>query len=74
MLTFPSDELIKAMSASTDCCENGVDSTYGTAATAPVGLEVEQLPATLITGRLNSLLGEPVGFMLVNGQKVPYYD
>ena len=62
----PSDELIKAMVCDTDCCENGV-------ATAPVSLDVEQLPTT-ITGGLNSLLGEPVGFMLVNGKKVPYYD
>lgn len=69
----PSDELIKAMVCDTDCCENGVDGTYGTQATAPVSLDVEQLPTT-ITGGLNSLLGEPVGFMLVNGKKVPYYD
>lgn len=69
----PSDELIKAMVCEIDCCENGVDGTYGTQATAPVSLEVEQLPTT-ITGGLNSLLGEPVGFMLVNGKKVPYYD
>lgn len=69
----PSDELIKAMVCDADCCENGVDSTYGTSASAPVSLDVEQLPTT-ITGGLNSLLGEPVGFMLVNGKKVPYYD
>ena len=69
----PSDELIKAMVCDTDCCGNGVDSSYGAATPAPVSLEVEQLPTT-ITGGLNSLLGEPVGFMLVNGKKVPYYD
>ena len=69
----PSDELIKAMVCGTDCCENGSDDTFGKQADAPVSLDVEQLPTT-ITGGLNSLLGEPVGFMLVNGKKVPYYD
>lgn len=69
----PSDELIKGMTCETDCCENGVDSTYGTVAKSPVSTAVETLPDTIVGG-LNALLGEPVGFMLINGKKVPYFD
>lgn len=69
----PSDELLKAMACETDCCENGVDSNFGTATTAPNTVPVERVP-TSVVGGVNAVLGEPAGFMLINGKKVPYYD
>lgn len=69
----PSDELVKAMICETDCCETGVDKTYGAVADAPSNFELETLP-THVVGGLNALLGEPAGFMKVNGKKVPYYE
>ncbi len=68
MLTLPSDELIKAMVCDTGAA-SGVDSTCSTLLLLQSALTVP----TTITGRLNSLLGEPVGFMLVMAKKeLPY--
>lgn len=69
----PSDELLKAVSCETDCCEEGVDNSYGDEATAPNTVQLERLPL-LIVGSVNAVLGEPTGFMLINGKKVPYYE
>lgn len=72
-VTFtPSDELLAAFTCQTECCENGVDSTYGTSTTPPNVVTVE-VPPTSILGGPGAILGEPVGFMLINGKKVPYY-
>lgn len=73
-VTFaPSDELLKAMACETDCCENGVDNTYGTTADEPNKVTLEVAPKTVVGG-VSAVLGEPSGFMWVNGKKVPYYD
>lgn len=73
-VTFtPSDELLAAFDCQTDCCENGVDSTYGTSTPPPRSVTVE-VPPTTILGGPGAILGEPVGFMLINGKKVPYYE
>lgn len=69
----PSDELLKAISGGQDCGEDGVDDTYGDEAENPTQLTVETLPNSMIGG-VNGVLGEPTGFMLINGKKVPYYD
>ncbi len=68
----PSDELNKAMVCDTDCRENGADSTYGTSLLLQSALKLSNYPQRLLAVKL--LLGEPVGFMLVNGKKAPYYD
>lgn len=73
-VTFaPSDELIKALSCETDCCENGTDDTFGDVATAPNVVRLEVSPTNVIGG-INAVLGEPDGFMLINGKRIPYYD
>lgn len=74
-VTFtPSDELLKKLACEADCCEGGVDTTYGTAATnPPSSVTVESLPKKVV-GRVSAVLGEPTGFMLINGKNVPYYD
>lgn len=72
-VTFtPSDELFAAFDCQTECCENGVDSTYGNATTPPPTVNVEVLPP--IIGGAGAVLGEPTGFMLINGKKVPFYE
>ena len=68
----PSDELTKAQVCEVDCCETGVDETYGDDATVNK-VPLEQLP-TVVLGGISAVLGEPTGFMLINGKKVPYYD
>lgn len=73
-VTFsPSDELLKALICDTDCCPEGEDKNYGTVATAPSSVALEIAPNTVIGG-VSSVLGEPTGFMLINGKKVPYYE
>lgn len=73
-VTFsPSDELLKALVCETDCCPDGEDKNYGTVATAPSSVALEIAPNTVIGG-VSSVLGEPTGFMLINGKKVPYYE
>lgn len=73
-VTFsPSDELLKAIICETDCCPGGEDKNYGTVATAPSSVALEIAPNTVIGG-VSSVLGEPTGFMLINGKKVPYYE
>lgn len=73
-VTFsPSDELIKAMTCETDCCEDGVDITFGENAEAPSKVTLEFAPYTVIGG-VSAVLGEPAGFMLINGKKVPYFN
>lgn len=73
-VTFsPSDELLKAIICETDCCPDGEDKNYGTVATAPSSVALEIAPNTVIGG-VSSVLGEPTGFMLINGKKVPYYE
>lgn len=69
----PSEELIKTLCCQVDCCENGVDATYGTTAIAPNSVALEVAPNTVVGG-VNAVLGEPSGFMLINGKKVPYYE
>lgn len=69
----PSDELLKAMACETDCCEEGVDNSYGNLATAPNTVQLERLP-TSVVGGVSAVLGEPTGFMTINGKKVPYFD
>lgn len=69
----PSDELFKTLACEADCCENGVDETFGESAEQPSGVTLEQLPK-IVLGGASSLLGEPTGFMLINGKKVPYYE
>lgn len=69
----PSDELLKALACETDCCEDGVDSSYGNALTAPNKVQLERLP-TSVVGGVSAVMGEPTGFMLINGKKVPYFD
>lgn len=69
----PSDELLKAMVCETDCCEGDVDSSYGSLATAPNTVQLERLP-TSVVGGVSAVLGEPAGFMTINGKKVPYFD
>lgn len=67
-----SEELIKDMICTTECCD--VDEDYGTEATdAPNGVTVEQMPNVMVGG-ISAVLGEPTGFMMINGKKVPYYD
>lgn len=73
-ITFaPSDELIKAMACETDCCENGIDDSFGDVATSPNKIPVEILPRNVVGG-IDSILGEPNGFMFINGKKIPYYE
>ena len=73
-VTFsPSDELLKALACETDCCPEGEDKNYGTVATAPSSVALETAPNTVIGGA-SAILGEPTGFMLINGKKVPYYE
>lgn len=73
-VTFsPSDELLKALVCETDCCPDGEDKNYGTVATAPSSVALETAPNTVIGGA-SAILGEPTGFMLINGKKVPYYE
>lgn len=73
-VTFtPSDELIKAMACETDCCGDGVDKTFGDTTTEPSKVVLEVAPKTVVGG-VSAVLGEPSGFMLVNGKKVPYYE
>lgn len=74
-VTFsPSDELLKALACETDCCENGVDETYGKAVEEePNQVILERLPNKVVGG-VSAVLGEPTGFMLINGKKVPYYE
>nr|DAN52846.1 MAG TPA: hypothetical protein [Caudoviricetes sp.] len=73
-VTFsPSDELLKALVCETDCCPEGEDKNYGTVATAPSSVALEIAPNTVIGGA-SAILGEPTGFMLINGKKVPYYE
>lgn len=73
-VTFsPSDELLKALVCETDCCPEGEDKNYGTVATAPASVALEIAPNTVIGGA-SAILGEPTGFMLINGKKVPYYE
>lgn len=73
-VTFsPSDELLKALVCETDCCPEGEDKNYGTVATSPSSVALEIAPNTVIGG-VSSVLGEPTGFMLINGKKVPYYE
>lgn len=73
-VTFsPSDELLKALACETDCCEEGEDKTYGDAAEPPTKVELEAAPHTVVGG-VGAILGEPTGFMLINGKKVPYYE
>ena len=73
-VTFtPSDELIKAMACETDCCGDGVDKTFGDTTTEPSRVVLEVAPKTVVGG-VSAVLGEPSGFMLVNGKKVPYYE
>lgn len=69
----PSEELIKALACEVDCCENGEDETYGDQTTAPNKVQLERLPTTVVGG-VNAVLGEPAGFMLINGKKVPYFE
>lgn len=69
----PSDELLKAIACETDCCENGEDDSYGDETNAPNKLVLERLP-TSVVGGVSAVLGEPAGFMLVNGKKVPYFE
>lgn len=69
----PSDELHKSLACDTDCCENGVDDTFGDEAEHIVNVPVEKLP-NQIMGGVGAVLGEPDGFMLINGKRVPYYD
>lgn len=72
-VTFtPSDELLAAFDCQTDCCENGVDGTYGNTTTAPNTVNVEVIPPLI--GGAGAVLGEPAGFMLINGKKVPFYE
>lgn len=73
-VTFsPCDELLKAVACETDCCENGVDQTFGNEATEPSSIQLERLP-TLMVGGMDAVLGRPSGFMLINGKKVPYFE
>lgn len=73
-VTFtPSDELLKAMACETDCCGDGVDKTFGDTTTEPSRVVLEVAPKTVVGG-VSAVLGEPSGFMLVNGKKVPYYE
>lgn len=73
-VTFtPSEELLKAIICATDCCENGEDTTFGEVIEAPNQVPVETLPNKVIGG-YDTILGEPDGFMLINGKKVPYYE
>ena len=73
-VTFsPSDELLKALACESDCCPEGEDKNYGTVATAPSSVALEIAPNTVIGGA-SAVLGEPTGFMLINGKKVPYYE
>lgn len=73
-VTFtPSDELLKAMACETDCCGDGVDKTFGETTTEPSKVVLEVAPKTVVGG-VSAVLGEPSGFMLVNGKKVPYYE
>lgn len=69
----PSDELLHAVACEAECCENGVDDTYGNEAETPVNSDLTHLPAKIIGGA-TAVLGEPDGFMLINGKKVPYFD
>lgn len=73
-VTFtPSDELLKAMACETDCCGDGLDKTFGDTTTEPNKVVLEVAPKTVVGG-VSAVLGEPSGFMLVNGKKVPYYE
>lgn len=73
-VTFsPSDELLKTIAVETDRCEDGEDETYGEAAEAPAKVELEDAPRSVVGG-VSAILGEPTGFMLINGKKVPYYE
>ena len=73
-VTFtPSDELLKSMACETDCCGDGVDKTFGDTTTEPSRVVLEVAPKTVVGG-VSAVLGEPSGFMLVNGKKVPYYE
>lgn len=67
----PSDELLKAIACETDCCEE--DTTYGDSATSLNKVQLERLP-TNIMGGIDAVLGEPNGFMMINGKRVPYWD
>lgn len=69
----PSDELISVMACEVDCCDNGEDTAFGTEAEAPEKVPMPKLP-TMLVGGVNAVLGEPTGFMYINGKKVPYYD
>lgn len=72
-VTFtPSDELLAAFDCQTDCCENGIDRTFGNTTTPPSKVAVEVLPSLI--GGVGAVLGEPAGFMLINGKKVPFYE
>lgn len=69
-----SDELLKKLSCEADCCENGVDEDYGEETQPPTTIaNLEQLPKNIVGG-VGAILGEPDGFMLINGKKVPYYN
>lgn len=73
-VTFaPSDELHKSIACDTDCCEDGVDSTFGNEADSLVEVPLEQLPKAVMGG-VGAVLGEPDGFMMINGKRVPYYN
>lgn len=69
----PSQGLIEAIACQASCCDE-VDETYGDITDnppSPVSLEV--LPNKVIGG-VAGVLGEPDGFMLINGKKVPFYE
>lgn len=69
----PSDELLKALACETDCCEEGVDHSFGDLTAAPHTVQLERLP-TWVVGGVEAVLGEPAGFMMINGKKVPFFD
>lgn len=69
----PSDELIQALACEADCCEEGNDTSYGTEAESVTKTPMPVLPTQLVGG-VNAVLGEPDGFMYINGKKIPYYN
>ena len=42
-------------------------------AESPAKVELEVAPRSVVGG-VSAVLGEPAGFMLINGKKVPYYE
>lgn len=67
-----SETLVKAIVCETSCCDE-VDDTLGEVSQdEPKAIDLEVLPKSIIGG-VTAVMGEPLGFVLINGMEVPYY-